>query len=267
MLYELLYPLKDQWGPLNVFGYISFRAAAAMTTALFLTLFLYPAFIRWLRRRKLGQEVRDDGPQSHLQKQGTPTMGGLLIMVAIVGATLLWGNLSNPKLWMLLAIGAGFLAVGFADDWNKISRKSSAGLSGKARLAIEFVSLCSVARPGRHWFRQRAEAGGARARRSWPRRRQSAMGTHRRSRCCRLTLFYATVRTTSSPTTSRESASLSCSRRLGPPPRRAPAGSRHAPTAAPAARPEIARRRRSRCARGVHASSPDFLHVRAGCSG
>lgn len=139
MLYELLYPLKDQWGPLNVFGYISFRAAAAMTTALFLTLFLYPAFIRWLRRRKLGQEVRDDGPQSHLQKQGTPTMGGLLIMVAIVGATLLWGNLSNPKLWMLLAIGAGFLAVGFADDWNKISRKSSAGLSGKARLAIEFV--------------------------------------------------------------------------------------------------------------------------------
>ena len=139
MLYELLYPLKDQWGPLNVFGYISFRAAAAMTTALLMTLFIYPGFIRWLRHRKLGQEVRDDGPQSHLQKQGTPTMGGLLIMMAIVGSTLLWSNLANPKVWMLLAIGAGFLLVGFADDWNKITRKSSAGLSGKARLAIEFA--------------------------------------------------------------------------------------------------------------------------------
>ena len=116
------------------------------------------------------------------------------------------------------------------------------------RLAIEFVSLCSVARPGRHWFRQRAEAGGARARRAWPRRRQSAMGTHRRARCPAPTLSSVVIRTTLSPTTSRESASPLRSRswRLGPPPRRAPAGSRHAPTAARAARPEIARRRRSR---------------------
>ena len=139
MLYELLYPLRDQWGPLNVFGYISFRAAAAMTTALLLTLFLYPGFIKWLRRRKLGQEVRGDGPQSHLAKQGTPTMGGLLILTAILLSVLLWGNLSNPKVWMVLAIGVGFLAVGFADDWNKVRSKSSKGLSGKARLAIEFV--------------------------------------------------------------------------------------------------------------------------------
>ena len=88
------------------------------------------------------------------------------------------------------------------------------------RLAIEFVSLCSVARPGRHWFRQRAEAGGARARRAWPRRRQSAMETHRRARCPALTLLPVTIRTTSSPTTSRESASPSRNRswRLGPPP-------------------------------------------------
>ena len=139
MLYELLYPLKDQWGPLNVFGYISFRAAAAMTTALLLTLFLYPAFIRWLRGRKLGQEIRDDGPQSHLVKQGTPTMGGLLIITAIALSTLLWGNLSNPQVWIALGIGGGFLFVGFVDDWSKITRKSSAGLSGKMRLLIEFL--------------------------------------------------------------------------------------------------------------------------------
>ena len=136
MLYELLYPLKDQWGPLNVFGYISFRAAAAMTTALFLTLFLYPAFIRWLRRRKLGQEVRDDGPQSHLQKQGTPTMGGLLIMVAIVVDAAL-GQSQQPQAVMLLAIGAGFLAVGFADDEQDQSQEQRRARA--RRLAIEFV--------------------------------------------------------------------------------------------------------------------------------
>jgi len=144
MLYELLYPLRDSWGPLNIFGYISFRAAAAMTTALLLTLLLYPAFIRWLQMRKLGQEVRDDGPQSHLVKQGTPTMGGLLIVTAVLLSTLLWSNLSNPQVWIVLAIGVGFLAVGFVDDWNKIARKNSKGLSGKARLAIEFVIAGAV---------------------------------------------------------------------------------------------------------------------------
>ncbi len=144
MLYELLYPLRDSWGPLNVFGYISFRAAAAMTTALVLTLFLYPPFIGWLRRKKFGQEVQEDGPQSHLVKQGTPTMGGLLILSAVLLSILLWANLSNPQVWMALIIGVGFLAVGFVDDWNKITRKSNAGLSGKARLAIETVIAGSV---------------------------------------------------------------------------------------------------------------------------
>lgn len=138
MLYELLYPLREQWGPLNVFGYISFRAAAAMTTALLLTLFLYPGFIRWLKVKRLGQEVREDGPQSHLAKQGTPTMGGLLIITSIILSVLLWGNLSNPQVWIAMAIGAGFLVVGFLDDWNKVTRKSSKGLSGKVRLLIEF---------------------------------------------------------------------------------------------------------------------------------
>ncbi len=139
MLYEWLYPLREQWGPLNIFGYISFRAAAAMTTALVLTLLLYPPFIKWLRRKNLGQEVRDDGPQTHLVKQGTPTMGGLLILTAVLASILLWANLSNPQVWMTLIIAVGFLGVGFIDDWNKITRKSSKGLSGKMRLLIEFV--------------------------------------------------------------------------------------------------------------------------------
>lgn len=138
MLYELLYPLADQWGPLNVFGYISFRAAGAMITALLMTLMLYPRFIAWLQHRNLGQEIRADGPQTHLAKQGTPTMGGLLIILAIVFSALLWGNLFNVQVWMALGIAVGFLLVGFADDWNKITRKSSAGLSGRMRLAIEF---------------------------------------------------------------------------------------------------------------------------------
>jgi phospho-N-acetylmuramoyl-pentapeptide-transferase len=137
MLYELLYPLRDSWGPLNVFGYISFRAAAAMTTALLLTMFLYPPFIRWLQRKKFGQEIRSDGPQSHLVKQGTPTMGGLLILSAVIVSSLLWANLRNPQVWMALTIGVGYLIVGFLDDWNKITRKSSKGMSGKQRLLIE----------------------------------------------------------------------------------------------------------------------------------
>ncbi len=139
MLYELLYNLRDQFGPFNVFGYISFRAAAAMATSLLVTLLLYPSFIRFLRRRKLGQEIREDGPEGHFVKAGTPTMGGLLIMSAVVISTLLWGRLSEPRVWMTLAIGTAFCVVGFADDWAKISRKSSDGLSGKSRLLIEFV--------------------------------------------------------------------------------------------------------------------------------
>jgi len=144
MLYELLYPLRDSFGPFNVFGYISFRAAAAMITALVLTMFLYPPFIRFLQAKKYGQEIREDGPQSHLVKQGTPTMGGLLIVGAVILSILLWANLSNPQVWMALAIGAGFLAVGFVDDWNKITRKNNKGLSGKARLAIETVIAATV---------------------------------------------------------------------------------------------------------------------------
>ena len=104
--------LKELALRLNIFKYITFRASYAAVTALFLSLLIGPWFIRWLRRKKLGQEVRDDGPQTHLIKEGTPTMGGLLIILAIVG----------------------FGSVGFADDWLKISRKNSAGLSPRLKM-------------------------------------------------------------------------------------------------------------------------------------
>jgi phospho-N-acetylmuramoyl-pentapeptide-transferase len=139
MLYHLLLPLTDSTFAFNVVRYISFRSAAAMATALLICLFFYPRFIRWLQRKKIGQEIRDDGPQTHLVKAGTPTMGGLLILASIVGSTLLWARLDNPRIWMVLAIAVGFLGVGFVDDWNKIARKNTKGLSGKLRLALEFL--------------------------------------------------------------------------------------------------------------------------------
>jgi len=138
MLYHLLLPLKDSTFAFNVVRYISFRSAAAMATALLICLFLYPRFIRFLQKKKYGQEIRDDGPQTHLVKAGTPTMGGLLILASIIISTLLWARLDNPSVWMVLTIAVGFLAVGFVDDWNKIARKNTKGLSGKLRLLLEF---------------------------------------------------------------------------------------------------------------------------------
>ncbi|MCO4772659.1 MAG: phospho-N-acetylmuramoyl-pentapeptide-transferase [Deltaproteobacteria bacterium] len=139
MLYHLLLPLKDSSFAFNVVRYISFRSAAAMATALLICLFLYPRFIRFLQRKKYGQEIRDDGPETHFSKAGTPTMGGLLILAAIITSTLLWARLDEPRVWMVLSVAVGFTAVGFVDDWNKIARKNTKGLSGKLRLLLEFA--------------------------------------------------------------------------------------------------------------------------------
>jgi len=152
MLYHLLYPLRETYGMFNVFGYISFRAAAAMTTALLLTMLLYPVFIRWLQKKELGQEIRDDGPETHLIKAGTPTMGGLLIMAAIVISTLLWARLDSLRIWSVLIVGLGFCAVGFVDDWQKIAKKNTKGLSGKLRLLLEFAISGAVVFVGIQWF-------------------------------------------------------------------------------------------------------------------
>lgn len=139
MLFELFFWLKDYFTPLNVFRYVSFRIVAAMITALGMSLLLYPWFIRRLQMHQIGQVIRDDGPESHFSKAGTPTMGGVLLLFAVVISTLLWADLSNPYVGIILAITVLFGVVGFFDDYMKLRGQSSAGLSGKIRLLIEFA--------------------------------------------------------------------------------------------------------------------------------
>lgn len=138
MLFELFFMLKDSFSPFNLFRYVSFRVIASMVTSLMVCLLLYPWFIRKLQERQIGQVIRAEGPESHYSKAGTPTMGGVLIVLSVVVSTLLWADLSNPYVGMLLIITVGFGVVGFIDDSMKLRGKSSAGLSGKIRLLIEF---------------------------------------------------------------------------------------------------------------------------------
>lgn len=139
MLYWLLYPLHEQFAPLNVFRYITFRSAYALATALLIALVLGPPVIARLRQLKIGQKVRDDGPQSHLTKAGTPTMGGVLIVIAIAVSTLLWGNLESR--YVLIALGATLWMglVGFLDDYLRVVKHFKKGLLGRYKLAGQIL--------------------------------------------------------------------------------------------------------------------------------
>ena len=139
MLYWLAQQL-DFPGVLNLIRYLSFRAGAAIATAMVIGLLIGPRFIGWLRvRQGKGQPIRDDGPQSHFAKRGTPTMGGLMILTATVLSVLLWMDLSSSYVWACLCVTMGFGAVGFLDDYDKVTKASHKGLSGKLRLLIEFL--------------------------------------------------------------------------------------------------------------------------------
>src|ERR1700744_2974736 len=129
-----------QSSTLRIFRYLTFRSGGAVLTALFVAFVLGPPVIRWLKvRQDKGQPIRADGPQRHiLEKQGTPTMGGLLILIPWLGATLLWANLSNRYVWIALFVTAAFGLLGFLDDYYKVTKRTSDGLSGRARLLIEF---------------------------------------------------------------------------------------------------------------------------------
>ena len=129
MLYHLLFSLAPQVGVLNVTRYITFRTAAASITALLLSLVLGPWLIRKLRAFQIGQVIRQEGPQSHRAKAGTPTMGGLLILAAALVPTLLWADLTNVYVWLAVLATAAFGAIGFLDDYLKITRRSSGGLA------------------------------------------------------------------------------------------------------------------------------------------
>ena len=139
----MLYWLAEQLhfpGVLNLFRYLTFRAGAAIVTALFIGLVIGPKFIGWLRvRQGKGQPIRTDGPQTHLAKRGTPTMGGLMILTSLMIAVLLWMNLSSIYVWACLFVTLGFGAIGFMDDYDKVTKASHKGLSGRIRLLMEFL--------------------------------------------------------------------------------------------------------------------------------
>ena len=139
----MLYLIAEQLGfpgILNLIRYISFRAGAASATALAIGLLLGPWFISYLRvRQGKGQPIRADGPQSHLAKRGTPTMGGLLILIALACSTILWMDIANVYVWACLLVTAGFGLIGFLDDYDKVKKAHHAGLKGRTRLALEFA--------------------------------------------------------------------------------------------------------------------------------
>jgi len=139
----MLYLIADWFhfeGVSNLFRYQTFRAGAALMTALVVGLLIGPRFISMLRiRQGKGQPIREDGPQTHLAKRGTPTMGGLMILTSVVVAMLLWMDLTNPFVWACLAVTVGFGVIGFMDDYDKVTKRHHAGLSSKLRLLLEFV--------------------------------------------------------------------------------------------------------------------------------
>lgn len=136
MLYHLLFPLADEIGAFNVFRYITFRTGGAVMTALLISFWLGAPIIRWLKQKQReGQPIRLDGPESHLlTKKGTPTMGGVLILSAMTAATLLWADLKNGFVWVVLVVTLGYGLIGFADDYLKLTRRSSGGLPGRLKL-------------------------------------------------------------------------------------------------------------------------------------
>ncbi|NLJ10004.1 MAG: phospho-N-acetylmuramoyl-pentapeptide-transferase [Treponema sp.] len=138
MFLEFLYPLVKYFTPLNVFRYLTFRAAYGALTALFISFLFGPRIIEALRTLKVGQAIRDDGPQSHLKKGGTPTMGGVLIILSVLVAVLLWQDLHNFYVWLTLAGFVGFGAIGFVDDYLKVTQKNSKGLPAWAKLVGQF---------------------------------------------------------------------------------------------------------------------------------
>ena len=141
MLFNFLFPLADEISAFNVFRYLTFRTGGAVLTALLVSFVCGPAVIRWLRARQgNGQPIRDDGPKRHIiEKAGTPTMGGILILLALTVSTLLWADISSGYVWVVLLVTLGFGGVGFIDDYLKVKRRSSRGLSGKLKLVLEIA--------------------------------------------------------------------------------------------------------------------------------
>ncbi|RYI99213.1 MAG: phospho-N-acetylmuramoyl-pentapeptide-transferase, partial [Acetobacteraceae bacterium] len=150
MIFNLFAPYAEEFALFNLVRYTTFRAGAACLTALVLSLALGPAVIRWLRGfQRGGQPIREDGPQSHLiTKKGTPTMGGVLILLALVLSTLLWVDLRNGMVWAVLFVTVGYGALGFADDWLKVTKRNTKGVSARMKL----VWQAGVGLAGASWI-------------------------------------------------------------------------------------------------------------------
>jgi len=144
LFYHLLFPLKVYFSAFNVFRYITFRSFAAILTALIISLLVGSWCIKKLKELQVGQFIREDGPQSHLSKAGTPTMGGLMILFSLLVSTLLWADLTNPYIWLLITVTLAFGLVGFLDDYRKVIKKQNLGLTGKEKLVGQ-VLIASVA--------------------------------------------------------------------------------------------------------------------------
>jgi phospho-N-acetylmuramoyl-pentapeptide-transferase len=140
MLYHLLYPLTKTFSGFNVFKYLTFRSAGAVITALLVSFLLGPGLIRRLRALNVGQHVRDDGPQTHLTKQGTPTMGGLLLIAAIALSVLLWSDLTNKYVWVVLFATLSFGGIGLWDDYLKVVKRRSTGLRAVEKFGLQIAA-------------------------------------------------------------------------------------------------------------------------------
>ena len=144
MLYSLLFPLHDSFGLFNVFRYITFRTALATLTALLISLALGPRLIQRLRDFQIGQQIRPEGPLSHQRKKGTPTMGGLLILIAVILPSLLWADPANAYVWIALISTLLYGVIGFADDYLKLTRKRSLGLTARQKFAAQMVVALGI---------------------------------------------------------------------------------------------------------------------------
>ncbi len=165
MLYNLLVPLADQYSFLNIFQYITLRSGGAVLTSLILSFIFGPYVINQLKiRQKKGQPIRKEGPERHIiEKAGTPTMGGLLILIAVCISTLLWANLQNIYVWIVVGVTLAFGTIGFVDDYLKIKRRSSSGISGRVRLLLQTL-ICL----GACWFVAGASPDGLEYRLAFP---------------------------------------------------------------------------------------------------
>jgi phospho-N-acetylmuramoyl-pentapeptide-transferase len=151
MLYHLLVPLSDKFQVFNVFRYITFRTIYAVVTSMIICFLVAPVFIRWVRAYQVRQYIREDGPQSHKAKAGTPTMGGVFILFAVAATSLMWANLASSFVWVVLLVGLGFGGIGFLDDFIKIRRRHNKGLSGRGKFLLQ-VLIAGLAGGFLYWL-------------------------------------------------------------------------------------------------------------------